>query len=111
MPPGKAEGGREKDICAMPEASLHPAALLSEAGMKRERRREARSAMGHAGVAARWLTQNVQVEPQNSSPGSGMGGAAVAAHFWASPFDLLALHPSTNSHSPSTRLAKCLCRI
>lgn len=65
----------------MPEASLHPAALLSEAAMQRERWRGARAALGDVGVAARWLTENVRVQPQNSPPVSGMGGSCHCRSF------------------------------
>lgn len=81
VPPGKAEGGREKDICEMLEASLHPAASLLEAGMQQERWREVSLTLGNAGVAVRWLTQNIQVQPQNHSPVSGMGGSCHCHSF------------------------------
>lgn len=65
--PGKAGGGREKDICEMPEASLHPAALLSEAGRKQEGWRELCSALGNAD------NLGDPKHPQNSSLVPGMG--------------------------------------
>lgn len=69
---------------------------------------------GDAGVAARWPSQNGQIQPQISALALGMGESwhcwALAARLWASPFDLLALHPSANSHSPSTCLAMCRIR-
>lgn len=46
--PGKAGGGREKDICEMLEASP-PRSVVSQAGRKQEGWRELRSALGNAG--------------------------------------------------------------
>lgn len=52
---------------------------------------------GNAGVAARWPSQNGQIQPKNSALVLGMGESwhcwALAARLWASPFDLLVLIP------------------
>lgn len=97
VPPGKAGGGRERAIWEMLEASLLPAALLSEAGRQWDCWGKERSARAMQALLQGGPPNMAKSSPKISALALGMGESwhcwALAARLWASPFDLLVLIP------------------